>query len=268
MRFPSTIHSAMIVFAVLAVSYAHGQDSAPQAEALQEEIARLQAQVEALSEAVTAPTLLIANTYLDAAGFHAMDEALHAGELDPRYLETVRITLMAINAFAWPEELREEATAFIGTARELEAALQEEEIEVAADAAAQAHERQHDLAQAIFAYLSPDDASGAPATPEEDAGASEIPEGALHFVLDIGENGGAVGGADTYRVRRGDIVALTLSSATPGGLHLHGFDHEWELEGEQITTSFPAEVTGRFPLEFHPTGTERGVVVGYLEVRP
>lgn len=76
MRYPMNIRLALLIAALLALTFAQAQDDASRAEALQEELARLQAQVEALSDAVTAPSLLIANSYLDAAGFHAMDEAL------------------------------------------------------------------------------------------------------------------------------------------------------------------------------------------------
>lgn len=173
-----------------------------------------------------------------------------------------------MNAVTWPDELSEEVDAFITTAGGLEAALQDEDLEAAAEAAAQAHQRQHDLAHAIFAHFAPHDASDGHDAPEVNVEAAELPEDAQHFTLEIGENGGAVGGASTYQVRRGEVVALTLRSAVPGGLHLHGYDEEWELEEEPVTTSFPAEATGRFPLEFHPAGSEQGVVVGYLEVRP
>lgn len=258
---------ALLISALLAFTSARAQDATPHVEALQEEIARLQEQVESLSRAVTAPSLLTANLYLDAAGFHAMDEAIRAGELDPRYLETVRTTIAAANAVTWPDELHDEVDAFTTTAEVLEAALQEQNSEAAAEAAALAHERQHELARAIFAHLAPHD-SDMHDSPEEDAEAAEIPEDAQRFELTIGENGRAVGGAETYRVRRGEPVALTLTSAVPGGLHLHGYDQDWELAGQEVVVAFPAESTGRFPLEFHPAAGGDGVVVGYLEVRP
>lgn len=272
MPYPVNIHLALLIPALLmaaplAFSSARAQEGTPQVEVLQEEIARLQEQVEALSNTVTAPSLLIANLYLDAAGFHAMDEALRAGELDPRYLESVRTTVAAVNAVIWPDELHNEVDAFTNAAKELESALQEQNIEAAAEAAAQAHERQHNLAHTIFAYLAPHD-SDTHDSPGQDAEAAAIPEGAQRFVLQIGENGGAIGGASTYQVHQGDTVALAVTSAVPGGLHLHGYDQEWELESEEITITLSAEATGRFPLEFHPAGAERGVVVGYLEVRP
>ena len=272
MRHLSNIQLVLLVPAVVLLSSAQAQGGTQQVEALQEEVARLQAQVESLSSAVVAPTLLIANSYLAAAGFDAMDEALQAGELDPRWLETVRTTLTAVNAVAWPDELREGVAAFTDAAVGLEAALQEEDLDAAAEAASEAHERQHDLSLAIFAHLAPHDASGAHGNadggdgPDEEA-QTEVPEDAERFVLEIGENGGAVGGAATYRVRRGDTVAFTLRSATPGGLDLHGYGLDWDLGGDDVTAVFSADATGRFPLEFHPTGAD-GVVVGYLEVLP
>lgn len=224
------------------------------------------AQAEPPVEPATATDLLVAHLYLDAAGFHAMDETLHRGELDPRYLEAVRTTLVAVEALPWPDALRGELSAFVAAGRELEAALQAEDVEAAAEAAAVAHGTQHALSHAIFARLSP---AGAAPGGHGAAGAQTVPEDARHFVLELRENGGAVGGAATYRVGRGDVVAFTLRSAAAGGLHLHGLDQEWELRaGEELVATFPAEAVGRFPLEFHPGGGGRGVVVGYLEVRP
>ena len=78
----------LFVLSLLAATNAQAQEQ--QTQSAQDEITQLQAQVDALRAQVTTANLLTAVQHLDAAGFHAMDETLHAGELNPRYLNTVR----------------------------------------------------------------------------------------------------------------------------------------------------------------------------------
>lgn len=260
----SPIRLLLLIITVLAVGTVQAQGLEQQVEALEQEVAQLRAQLEVFTANTTASSLLAVTHYPDAAGFHTMDETLSTGELNPRYFNTVQSTILATKAVAWPSELQEEVGGFIEAATELEAALGSENVEAAAAAAAETHEQQHTLFQAVFAYL----ASGE-GTPEVSNEAAQVPADATKFALEIGENGGAVGGASTYKLRRGDVIALSIRSATPGSLHLHGYDRDWELRAEEeVVASFPAGATGRFPLEFHPTDGSPGVVVGYLEVHP
>lgn len=255
-------------------SLGHGlaQDDAERIEALEGEVQRLQERLERLEAELLVQGPLTALRFLEAGGFHAMDEALAQGEMDPRYEETVRTTAAVVGAVAWPEELREPVEAFLAAANELVGALREEDVDAAAEAAAGAHDAQHVLSQTIVAYAGDDvqdsGESDAGAAAVDDASA-EIPEGAERVELELGEQGGAVGGAQTWRVNVGDTVALQVRSAAAGELHLHGLGGDWELsEDEELVAVVEAEATGRFPLEFHPGGGERGVTVAYVEVHP
>jgi signal transduction histidine kinase len=65
------------------------------------------------------------------------------GEPDPRYLETARTMVAAVNAVTWPDELHDEVDVFTTTAKDLEAALQEQNIEAAAGAGIPSRELAH-----------------------------------------------------------------------------------------------------------------------------
>jgi hypothetical protein len=160
-------------------------------------------------------------------------------------------------------------------------------VTAAAAAAEAAHAREHDLTHAIFEHLAAGGMStgalgghadhaaadetepdGSEAEESEDAGEG-APEDGEAFLLAIAENGAPIGGVLTHRVRRGDRIAWTIRSQGAGELHLHGYDLDWELQSSaELNVSFEAESAGRFPVEFHPAGTDRGVVVAYLEVHP
>ena len=258
--------TALILVGLLAFGNVQAQQ---QVEVPQEEIAQLQAQLDALQAQVTTASLLSAVQYLGAAGFHAMDEALSEGELNPRYLDTVRNAIVVANALAWPEELQDEAANFVEAAEQLATALESEAVEDAAQVASQVHDEQHLLSQAIFARLAGEEGEHSSHAESTQTNSTEIPEDAVGFDLQLSEQGGAIGGASTFRVKKGDVVALRVESATAGSLHLHGYNSDWELSaGAAVIASFTADSTGRFPLEVHPSGNEEGVVVGYLEVHP
>jgi hypothetical protein len=243
----------LLVGAALLCGTAQSQSTEERVAALEQEVAELQAQLASVG-------MLTVNTYLTGAGFHAMDEALHQGDLDPRFLNTVREAAAVVSALHWPEGLDAIADEFLAAAAELASALEAGDIDAAAGAAAVVHDKQHQLSHNIVGFVG-DGAGGGEET--------EIPEGAVRVLLELNERGGATGGAATTTVRRGDTVALTVRSAAAGELHLHGYDLEWHLAaGEESTGLFEASAAGRFPLEFHPEGGDRGVAVGYLEVRP
>lgn len=211
--------------------------------------------------------------------------------MDPGYLQTVQTTLTAVTALRWPSAIAESKDAFVTVARELESALQEQDVEAAAAAAERVHGRAHDLEHAIFDMITDIGPSAAEAggqahehadrQTEGSADASEaahdadaetqatVPEGVEPFVLAIAENGAPVGGPLTRRVRRSDTVAFQLSTQVAGALHLHGYNLDWHLAaGDEQVLVFEAESAGRFPLEFHLQESGRGIVVAYLEVHP
>lgn len=67
---------------------------------------------------------------------------------------------------------------------------------------------------------------------------------------------------DEIEVEEGDRVTLRLTSEAPVEVHLHGYDLEREVSpGETATLSFEAELTGRFEIEDHETGTGLGVLL-------
>ncbi len=75
------------------------------------------------------------------------------------------------------------------------------------------------------------------------------------------------GGAENrvLRVRSGDTVELTVTSASDDEMHLHGYDLALRLRaGEPATLRFVAEHAGRFEIELHRTHAE----IGALEVLP
>jgi len=79
--------------------------------------------------------------------------------------------------------------------------------------------------------------------------------------------------APAFAVRRGDTVIITIESAVPGDVHLHGYDREARLAaGGRASWRFTAHATGRYPLNFHrpseAAGYRHGGALAYLEVRP
>lgn len=260
MSMTSKVFPLLLGFFVLGVAFGQAE---PQNESSARNLNQIEDQLDQVQAMAVVASLLAAEQHLAAAEFHAIDEALNAGESNPRYLNTVRNSIIVTNAVAWPEELRPEADAFLEAAKDLATALEAEDAEDAGQAASRTHDAQHLLSSEIFAYLAGTE------TESTDEATEGVPQGAVLLELQLNEQGGAVGGATTFRVRRGDAVALAVTSETSGNLHLHGYDEEMELRaGERSVVSFTANATGRYPVEVHPVGADDGVVVGYLEVRP
>lgn len=272
----------------LVLGGALAQDQGERLAALEAEVERLRTRVAALEEAELRHGPLLAQRHLEAAAFHAIDDALAAGEMDPRFAETVHVAVLSVEAVSWPEGLREPVQAFLADARDLEAALRADDVDAAADAAARAHDAQHVLSHAISSALASngghaaeDDGDGAAhehgggaegAHEHEEgaaSGAPAVPEDAVRISIEIGAEGGAVGGAQTHRVQQGDTVAFTFHSEASGELHLHGLGGDWALSaGEDVVGTVEASAPGRFPMELHPEGEARGVTIAYLEVHP
>ncbi len=93
----------------------------------------------------------------------------------------------------------------------------------------------------------------------------------MSFNISIRENGSPEGGIrTTHKVKKDDTVEFILTTAIAGELHLHAWSLDWHITpGTETTATFPAETTGRYPLEFHIDGSkESGVPAGYIEVHP
>ena len=89
------------------------------------------------------------------------------------------------------------------------------------------------------------------------ASCSESMPETVEFNLDIRERELA-GDSSVVRVKNGDTVVLIITSDEAGTLHLHGYDHEWDVGSEGATRmEFVADLEGRFALALHP-----GVGVG------
>jgi FtsP/CotA-like multicopper oxidase with cupredoxin domain len=101
----------------------------------------------------------------------------------------------------------------------------------------------------LFFVLRPDGSSGSAA------------DGSREQTFDLVIEDGAMI-PDEIEVEEGDRVTLRLTSEAPVEVHLHGYDLEREVSpGETATLSFEAELTGRFEIEDHETGTELGVLL-------
>ncbi|GMU41232.1 MAG: mechanosensitive ion channel protein [Chloroflexota bacterium] len=117
--------------------------------------------------AVDPGDLLAAVIHLDAAGFHAMDDALNgdAPEIDPAWLGAAQRARVAVEAVAWPEGLTDAVEAFVTASAALEAALDADDAAAAAPLAVTAHDTQHALShEAYHAIGEAEPASGGGAT--------------------------------------------------------------------------------------------------------
>lgn len=73
-----------------------------------------------------------------------------------------------------------------------------------------------------------------------------------------------VSGSDLIKVKRGDVVSLTVTSDAVDELHVHGYNLLIQLTpGTPGTLTFTAGRTGRFGFELHKTGIELGVIEVY-----
>jgi plastocyanin len=61
-----------------------------------------------------------------------------------------------------------------------------------------------------------------------------------------------VGGAQNFKVKKGDNVKIVVSSDTHDVIHLHGYDIEKDVEaGKPATFKFTADIEGIFEIESH-----------------
>lgn len=95
-------------------------------------------------------------------------------------------------------------------------------------------------------------------------GASAQDAGSVNIVLVV-KNGGLISGPTLVKLKRGEKVALAITSDRGDELHLHGYDLHLKLTAnEPVVTTFIALRTGRFKLELHKLGLDLAV----LEIYP
>lgn len=75
-------------------------------------------------------------------------------------------------------------------------------------------------------------------------------------------DGAVVGGPRSFRVERGDQVAITIDSDAADEAHLHGIDVTLAIpSGGAAAMEFVARDQGSYELELHEAGTLLGTVV-------
>jgi outer membrane murein-binding lipoprotein Lpp len=123
-------------------------------EAKVEELSAASMAMEEEAHAASALEVATAQYILDTAGFHGMDEALNETKtVDPAYASTVNRVRKVVAQVAWPDELKGQGEALVGTLAEFHEALEADDGEAAATLATEAHEAQHDLSHAIDDWL-------------------------------------------------------------------------------------------------------------------
>ena len=90
--------------------------------------------------------------------------------------------------------------------------------------------------------------------------------GAETIAVDLVVVGGKrVSGPNLIKLRRDDVLVLTVVSDRSDNLHVHGYDLELDLHaGRPASLRFSARRTGRFGFELHRSGQQLGV----LEIYP
>ena len=79
-----------------------------------------------------------------------------------------------------------------------------------------------------------------------------------------------VGGAQNFKVKKGDNVTIVVSSDAHDVIHLHGYDIEKDVEaGKPATFKFTADIEGIFEIESH-VAEDKGLepLMGKLTVEP
>ena len=79
-----------------------------------------------------------------------------------------------------------------------------------------------------------------------------------------------VGGAQNFKVKKGDNVTIVVSADAHDLIHLHGYDIEKAVEpGKPATFKFTADIEGIFEIESHVAEDEgREPLMGKLTVEP
>jgi FtsP/CotA-like multicopper oxidase with cupredoxin domain len=84
--------------------------------------------------------------------------------------------------------------------------------------------------------------------------------------ITVDKTGRANGGLKHITVKKGGTVDLTVTTAIPDEVHLHGYDLEKEARaGKPVRFNFKANMDGVFEVEVHkPTDNQ----IAELEVKP
>lgn len=93
---------------------------------------------------------------LDSAGLHGIDDAINMDKEIPANARTTAQKLQAVTALTeWPEELEDDAEALEATFAEMVTALTGDNPDMAkaGEAAAKAHDVEHDFSAAVWAHL-------------------------------------------------------------------------------------------------------------------
>jgi len=138
-----------------------------QLAALEQQLADLQAKVEALEaansalqEALYRASVTAAVDVIDSAGFHHMSEAIEAGKLEEQFISKVDRALAAAKAAYWPEGLASVAAEMVADMEQLYAALVSQDLTLAQDAVERLHSSQHHLSEQARVYLKEGATSG------------------------------------------------------------------------------------------------------------
>jgi len=134
-----------------------------------------QQSVDDISARVQRNEMMHAIIELDSLGLHDMDETLNGtGEIDPSFAPKARTAVRLLALTDWGSH-QADADAAHEQAVALLQALEDEDVEAAADAASGLHDLEHDLSAAVWNELAadlPPDAGG----PQEHDGGSRTPE--------------------------------------------------------------------------------------------
>lgn len=101
-------------------------------------------------------SVLNAINILDSGGLHGIDDAINGDQEIPANARTTAQKLQAVTALTeWPEDLEDDAEALEATFAEMVAALAGEnpDLAKAGEAAAKAHDVEHDFSAAVWAHL-------------------------------------------------------------------------------------------------------------------
>jgi hypothetical protein len=99
----------------------------------------------------------LAQYFLDSAGFHGMEETLaDTKTIEATYPSRVSRVIKVLAQTIWPEDLNEQAQAFITSLGEFSTALSDDNVEDAITLSETVHDAQHELSHAIDEWMGSD----------------------------------------------------------------------------------------------------------------
>jgi hypothetical protein len=141
---------------------------------LEAQVDELTAQVDALETSVQNTQMVTALNILGGAGLHDIDEAVNAGEDPPAGASGgVDGAILAVSVTVWPDDLQAMADDLVTTLEELATTLDGEDLQAIGEAAAAAHDAQHDFEHETNAVLM--EAAGLPVEEEHEEGEEATP---------------------------------------------------------------------------------------------